>query len=272
MQWNIDLKLFLFKLSRFQIMLMNVTNLSFCHNATLNFQHFSWFYTYFQIEAPSSILHSADEKKWWKPFTAIKYVMVGIGLLSPAIISAILFTWSPYKVQLLHFLMLPTILLFLSVLWIPHVQVDIVSSSDKLLHGRWKPSLFYAVIKILAIPMCLSVILTTHFQDLRSTYFFDFLAVGFREMTRFEVYFPIILIITSGFMVTFLGLIAVKVICLYFIYSVSWLFAYFILFKIVTCAPFCLSAHLKYVCVQDNLVISMVLWKFKILMVVMFDC
>ena len=72
-------------------------------------------------------------------------------------------------------------------------------------------SLLYAIIKILAIPLCLAMILITQYQDLRSTYFLDFVVIGLQEMQRFEVYLPVILIITSGFMVTFVGLIAVKV-------------------------------------------------------------
>ncbi|GAB1603484.1 chitin synthase chs-2-like, partial [Argonauta hians] len=128
----------------------------------------------------------------------------------PLIIAGILYTWSPYKLHILHVFLLPVIILLLSILWTPEIQLDFYRSSDRRMDSRQKTSFMYAIVKIVAIPLCISVVLLTRFKDLRSLYFFDFIRYGFEQLLHFRIYIHVIVISFAGLLTIFTGILCAK--------------------------------------------------------------
>ncbi|XP_071110841.1 uncharacterized protein [Haliotis cracherodii] len=113
---------------------------------------------------------------------------------APALMSALIYLWSPFNMQIRHCVALPILLLVLSTAWTPRVQEIIVCSSGQ---RNWKATLAYNCLKIVAIPITLTGLMAFNLRAFRED-MYQFMSVGFANTADYRVWLPLLVTIVTG--------------------------------------------------------------------------
>ena len=105
---------------------------------------------------------------------------------------------------------LPACVCILSLCWHPRVQVYIVRSSDGTFLGRWKATCVYTVMKLTVLVVGLSIVMVIRLQEnyILDSLFFSKLHDGLKRSSQAEIMYPLIINLTSSFIVHILGYIS----------------------------------------------------------------
>lgn len=138
----------------------------------------------------------------------LKFIVGCSMLVLASIGSYVLYYFVPQHLRLAQAILLPLMLFFLSLIWMPQIQTDAIRSSNGTFEGRWKCTGLYSAMKLVISPVIVYLILIYRYHDLRGPYLNEFLHRGFLELGRLEVLLPLMANIFAGLLAMLMAYIA----------------------------------------------------------------